>query len=184
MNIFEHLGHQHRIIGTTLDALHGYAAKVEAGVDPSHHDLTRFVLFFREYAHQRHRDAEEEVLFPLLTKHGFSMTVGPLAHIRQQHDEEGLLLVRLMKVAARRNLWSRDEASELCAVAREIVHFERVHLEKENELLFPKAQEQLTDEELEQAAKGLAKLEKKHGDAAWLEKLASELIADYVPKKD
>lgn len=182
MNIFEFLGHQHRVIGKTLDALHGYAAKVEAGTDPNHHDLTRFVLFFREFAHQRHQEAEEQVLFPLLTQHGFSLSVGPLAHIRQQHDEERQLLTRLMKVAARRNLWTRDDADELCAVARELVHFERVHLEKENELLFPSAKEQLTEAELQEAARGLAKLEQKHGDANWLEELAEELIADYVPK--
>ncbi len=182
MDLFSKLFAEHRLIGRVLDAFEAYLDAVDAAGTVNPHDFTRFVTFFREYADLLHHEREESVLFPALARHGFAENRGPLAHVRGEHRTERELMTRLLRIATRRDPWSQTQA--ISSIGRELVAFQRAHIAKENELLYPVAQREISPEGPALVARELAEFDEdrgRHGHTDWLEALGEELIGDYAP---
>lgn len=187
MELFAKLFAEHRLIGRVLDAFEAYLDRVEQGASVNQQDFTRFVVFFREYADLLHHEREETVLFPALARHGFAETRGPLAHVRTEHQTERALMSTLLRVAARRDPWSSKDERTIASVGRELVSFQRAHIAKENELLYPVARREIAPEGPALIARELAEFDEdrgRYGHVDWLEKLGEELVADYARSVD
>ncbi|MBK6695147.1 MAG: hemerythrin domain-containing protein [Myxococcales bacterium] len=179
--LFAHLEHEHRTIVDVMDAFARYLdlAKGDVAKAPAA-DLPRFLVFFREYVDLVHHEREERVLLPALTRHGFAAGTGPLAHIKEQHEHERQLLHELWRHGFRQGGCSPDD-EELQRLARAFIAFQRGHVSKEAQYLYPAAKTQLKDE------KGLLLAEDTRFDAeqdaygrrAWLERLVGELVTIY-----
>ena len=184
MDIFENLGDEHRIITRVLDAFTTYLDAVESKHDVDRHDLYRFVTFFSDFADSIHHAKEEGVLFVALERHGFAHNVGPLAHIREQHSYERALFARLKRAATDSQTWNDDKLGDLLRTGRELVDFERAHMKKEDELLYPAAKRELVGEAADGIDKSLARFERIHdveGYAGYLRQIADELAASHAP---
>lgn len=116
-------------------------AAVEAElIIPGDHDLAAFSTYLdSEVMH--HFTLEEQALFPPLARH-LGTTQGPLAMMEAEHAEFRELLQGLTD-AVRTGAHGAQRA-----IAGEIIELLRVHIHKEDHVLFPMAEHLLSAEEI------------------------------------
>lgn len=179
MDLFARLEHEHALIDSVAGALESFVYAVERDGSVNLHELIRFLTFLRGYADGLHHEREETVLLPTLRLSGFPLDGGPLGHIRDQHREEARLLLEVAKAACAPEPWGSPQVAHIASAARALTAFERSHMAKERELLFPVARKELAAH-AETLATAVARFERSREprfDPAWLEQLGRELVA-------
>jgi hemerythrin-like domain-containing protein len=137
MKALEYLRQEHRRIEQMLAALDAVADTLErSGTAPVF--AADLLDFFEQYADVGHHEKEERFLFPALARHG----VGPEGMIEaMEHQHEiGRVHVRDMRRhldRARRG--DRDAAAAFVTSARAFVELLRVHIQIEDDDLYPLA---------------------------------------------
>ncbi len=184
MDLFARLEQEHALIESVAGALERFAQSVEKDGSVNLHELIRFLTFLRGYADGLHHEREETVLLPTLSLSGFPLDNGPLGHIRDQHREEARLLLDIAKAACAPEPWSSPQVARIASAARALTTFERSHMAKERELLFPVARKELAAhaEVLATAAGRFERSREPRFDLAWLEQLGRELVAAHPPR--
>jgi hemerythrin-like domain-containing protein len=181
-DFFDTLVDEHRLILRTLDALEHFIANVEDGKPLDLVELNRFVVFLREFVELVHHEREESVLFPAMMKLGYSKAGAPIAHIHSEHQRERGLLFELRQAAVRVRPMSSAQHAHLVGLVRELIAFERKHIKKENELLYPTVKKELSGQTLEELTKKLWRgddPERRIVEDAWLRTLAAELVEEH-----
>lgn len=163
---------EHEVILRALALLERLGERLEAGRPVDRKALSWLVDFFRTFADRCHHGKEEQHLFPALERHGVPREGGPLGVMLQEH-EEGRGLVRVMAQG--------DERLTAEAI-RGYLALLRAHIDKENGVLFPLAEQVLPEEErralvhafqaVEQAVVGPGVHERLLGELARLEQEA------------
>jgi len=130
---------EHEVISKLLDGLASYARRL---VDPQARDadprdLAAFAQVFRGFADELHHEKEEEILLPILSRHGFHWSEGLLADVRTDHQRERYLMEVLGQAAECELAWTNEDRRSIAATALAFVRFEREHMQMENEQLFP-----------------------------------------------
>ncbi len=182
MDIFENLIDDHRLITLVLNALERFIRRAELSGKVDLVELNRFVVFLHEFADLIHHEREERILFPAMAKLGYAPNGAPLAHIRDEHVRERHLLFELRQVAVRASLEASAKKAHVIGVVRELVAFEREHIQKENELLYPTVKKEFSGKTLDELTRELwspADAEFRLVELAWLRSLADELIREY-----
>ncbi len=141
------LRHEHEVILRALAVLERAAARLAAGRPLDEAALADLVRLCRTFADRCHHGKEEDTLFPLLRAKGVG---SPLAVFLEEH-EEGRGYLRTVEGAA--------PAAERAAAARRYVGLLRDHIERENGVLFPMADEVLSPEEHAELARRYAEVE-------------------------
>jgi hemerythrin-like domain-containing protein len=100
-----------------------------------------------------HNEREEEVLFPMMERY-MPAQAGPTAVMRAEHRELWDLLGRLRAALS----GSAPDPAPVRATGLAVVDLLRRHIEKENAILFPMAQQMLSAEEMEEVARGMERL--------------------------
>lgn len=139
------LREEHRIIELVLGALEGMANLVaeERRLDVA--DAGRAIDFIRSFADKYHHAKEEDLLFVEMESVGFSPDAGPIAVMLYDH-ETGRNHVRQMARALEAHM-KHDEAAA-ATFARHASQFAallRAHIQKEDNILYPLADEALSD---------------------------------------
>jgi len=170
MKATEILMREHRLIERVLDALEAAAGQVSRG----HTLRPGFFLdaadFIAGFADGCHHHKEEDVLFGAM-----GGTVGPEAggvvEMMLAEHQEARFLTRSMREAARR-LEAGDETARVPLVtnAQRYVALLRDHIEKEDEMLFPMADELLTPQAQSQVIRGIERIEREEEAAGAPEK--------------
>jgi len=179
MDIFEVLGAEHARVAAVCDALDAFTKSIGEGAgDVDMHEAIRFVTFFRAFSDGLHHEREETVLWPFLKLVGFSITHGPLAHLHDEHIQQGKLVLELEKALSQKGPWRLGERKRLEQSAHALTTFERKHMSHERELLFPIAKKDLAGklQEIEVALKAFNQTRALRWDGPWLEALAEDLI--------
>ena len=143
----DELMEEHRLIERVLDALDTATRHLESGypVRPEFFlDAASFIAGFADGCHHR---KEEGVLFGTMIDCGLPPSEGPIDMFLDEHVQ-GRALTGGMRDAARR-LQSGDASARAAIIsnARRYVGLLRDHIIKEDELLFPLADEMLSDEQ-------------------------------------
>lgn len=130
---------EHQVILRVITALERGADQLERGgpVQPEFFtDAARFIKGFADGCHHR---KEEGVLFRAMQTHGMPVNGGPIGVMMAEH-EQGRMYTRGMAEAAER-LSRGDEPAraDVVANARGYAELLRQHIEKENGILFPMA---------------------------------------------
>lgn len=109
--------------------------------------MTNAVDFFRNFADKCHHGKEEKKLFPTLVEHGVPNEGGPVGVMLEEHTL-GRAFIRGMSEAAdqyaKGDLTARDA---LVSNTLGYVKLLREHIDKENGVLFPMADDVLDDHE-------------------------------------
>jgi len=141
MRLIDELRQEHALIETVLGSLLGFASLPAAGRAAAG-DGQAFVAFLRRYAGDWHHGREEAVLFEALaTEAGLPRERGPLpALVGQHHHLAGLLdeLAPLLERPA-----AAGEAVRLIELATAYARGLWQHIDAENSVLLPEAQERL-----------------------------------------
>ena len=141
------LRHEHEVILQALAVLERVADRLAAGRPVSEPTVSDLVQFLQTFADHCHHGKEEDQLFPAMRAKGAG---GPLAVFLEEHEEgRGYL----------RALASGASPTERATAARRYAAMLHAHIERENEVLFPMADELFTDEEHRALARAYADVE-------------------------
>lgn len=184
MHELESLIEEHRLITRLITALAEYAERTRREAFVEREDLANFTRFFKDFADGVHHEKEENILLPLLTRGGASWDHGVLAEVRREHRQERYLIEVLCYACERSGAWTKEDRRMVASTAFELVEFQRAHLRKENEGLFPEVLRRLDPAGRQQLATELRRFDaapRRREQLRELATLAEELIARYVP---
>jgi len=131
------LSDEHRVIERVLAAVERLT---ERPARESIESWKKALDFIRHFADQCHHFKEEQVLFPAMEEQGIPKDGGPVGMMLLEH-EEGRSYVRAMfEALAKIEAGDPSVQSELFENARQYLRLLREHIQKEDEILFPMAE--------------------------------------------
>ena len=145
MSPIQILMEEHRLIERMIGALSVYAKRVQGGEDLPRGDLEGFVRFIREFADAHHHGKEEDILFAAMTDQGMSKDMGPLAVMLAEHDEGRGYTASLAEVAAADGDWDEAQRTQLGWAATSYANLLLAHIQKEDQVLYPMADQMLPE---------------------------------------
>ncbi len=131
------LRHEHEIILRTLAVAERLGRALAAGEPVDRDALAWVVDFFRTFADRCHHGKEEQHLFPALERHGIPREGGPIGTMLDEH-EQGRRFLAAMGAGDDRTI-----AEAIHGYAQLL----RAHIDKENDVLFPMAEQILSEAE-------------------------------------
>ena len=139
------LQEEHEVINQVLDCLEKIAQQCEETGKLDVASAQDAVDFFRNFADRCHHGKEEAHLFPLLEKRGFSKDAGPTAVMRLEHDQGRACVKGMSEAIAAAKEHDPGAAKRFVTHAQAYVELLRQHIQKENQCLFPMANQALGD---------------------------------------
>ena len=170
---------EHTLILQALDALERKIAQVESGApaDPAY--FQKAVEFLRTFADKCHHGKEEHLLFKTMVERGFPREAGPIAVMLHEHDV-GRAFVRGIAEAAASPVVDGAAVRRMIENGRGFIQLLRDHIDKENTILFPMADNVLSPEDQAYLEKAFERFEAEETGAGVHEamlKLLEELKA-------
>lgn len=180
MKATEILIEEHRVIERVLNALEKAANRLSRGEDVYLRFFTGTTVFIKCFIDGSHHKKEEAVLFPALIENGLSKESGPVAVMLAEHEEGRRLAHMLRQSVERLQAGEVRKREAIVENATGYIKLLRLHIAKEDKILFPMAdkvipttqQEQILDafEQFERDDNGEGMHEKYYGLAGRLEK--------------
>ncbi|HEY6005867.1 MAG TPA: hemerythrin domain-containing protein [Anaeromyxobacter sp.] len=183
MDAIETLMNEHRVIEGVLDALVAFADEVRRKGATEKEELGRFVEFIRGFADACHHGKEEGVLFEAMVQHGFPRHGGPIAVMLHEHDEGRALVGSLKAFAEQLAPWSDADRQEIANASFGFSDLLRSHIQKEDGVLYPMAEQHLPPEVLERVSEDCERFEAEKtgsGEHERFHALAESLVARYA----
>jgi len=180
--VIETLMREHRFIEKVLGSLETFIGQLGAGQEGARRHIAEYAEFFREFADRCHHGKEEDQLFAALGDYGFPRDAGPLFVMVGEHNMGRSYVKVLSSIGAGEGPLTGDELSAVRESARAFIPLLRMHIQKEDEILFPAAERALPNRVLEKLARGFEEFERTNmgeGDHPRLHALGARLVADY-----
>ncbi len=149
MKATEILMQEHRLIEQVLDGLEEAAARLEDGeeIDPGFFiDAAEFVAGFADGNHHR---KEEDILFVAMTAKDMPADTGPVAVMLHEHEEGRRLTAGFRGAAEQMQNGDADAATDVIRNAFDYVNLMREHIIKEDNVLFPMANQVIAADEMQ-----------------------------------
>ena len=140
MKATEILMQEHRVIERVLEALELAAERLEKGdpIDPSF--FLQAADFIRGFADGCHHQKEEGVLFEAMEAAGMPTEQGPIAVMLSEHEQARAYTGGLREAAEKLQAGDDRSVSQVIQNARGYVRLLRDHIMKEDNVLFPMAE--------------------------------------------
>lgn len=180
--VIEILMHEHRFIEKVLGSLETFISRLGGNQEGVRQRVAEYAEFFREFADHCHHGKEEDQLFEVLGNHGFPRDAGPIFVMVGEHNIGRSYVKVLSSIGAGKGPLSDGE---LCAVrdnAHAFISLLRMHIQKEDLILFPAAERALPSHVLEALARGFEEFERSEmgeGGHLRLHALGVRLMAQY-----
>jgi hemerythrin-like domain-containing protein len=140
----EVLKHEHQIILMALDAVEREMRKIQAGEPVPEGRVEQMIDFIQNFADRCHHAKEENLFFARMQERGMPVEGGPIGVMLQEH-ENGRRMVRAAAEALRRlGTGDADASTALVGNLLDFVRLLRTHISKEDNILYPMADEILT----------------------------------------
>ncbi|MDX1388862.1 MAG: hemerythrin domain-containing protein [Acidobacteriota bacterium] len=178
---------EHRVIEQVLDSLETFAARVRRGADVPRDPIGRYAEFFAQFADRCHHGKEEDLLFEALRRHGLPESTGPIHCMLREHDMGRALVREMASIGAGAGALTADERERLCSAADQFTMLLRLHIRKEDHILFRLADQTLPADEIERLDRAFDKFETEEmGDGLHdrLHTIAAHLVQQYPPDAD
>ncbi len=159
MATLDSLTQDHQLISKVLDALDVFTQRIDGQKHLDREALTKFADFFVSFADIHHASKEEQVLFPMLERHGTRWDHGPLAEARREHRQERYFMRTMAQLAAQEADAGGGDLRFVVSELKEFVESMRAHLRKEDDEVFPLV------ESLDEQARSDLEARLKHFDA-------------------
>ena len=178
----ESMMQEHELIVEVLASLHALAGELADGGVVARQDLADFGRFFRDFADKCHHGKEEDRLFVKMEEAGFLHDSGPIAVMLAEHEAGRQAVRGLLAIGAGRGPLSQAERARAADYASEFVPLLYAHIQKENNILYPMAQQTIPPEEfdrLDQSCEAFDQAIRGQLDVAALKELAADLGRRY-----
>ncbi len=152
MKATEILMQEHRLIEQVLDCLEEAAGRLEDGeeIDPGFFiDAAEFIAGFADGGHHR---KEEDILFVAMTARDMPEDVGPVAVMLHEHEEGRRFTAGFRGAAERMHDGDADASAEVTRNAFDYVNLMREHIVKEDNVLFPMAEQIIAEDEIQRVS--------------------------------
>ena len=136
---------EHVSIQLMLDVLERVCSKLNAGQKVSQRHLEQILEFIKVFADQCHHGKEEGFLFPALEKVGIPRDDGPIGVMLAEHAMGRQYVKEMGEAIERYGRGDRTVVPALVSSARKYIELLNAHIEKENSVLFPMAEEHLPE---------------------------------------
>jgi hemerythrin-like domain-containing protein len=173
---------EHELIVEVLAALQAMAEKLAAGKEVARQDVADFGRFFRDFADKCHHGKEEDRLFVKMVEAGFPKDGGPIAVMLAEHDAGRQEVRGLLAIGSGSGPLSEAERARAIECAGQLVPLLYAHIQKENNILYPMAQDTIPPEEfelLDQSCEAFDQEIRGRIDVGELKALAAELMRRY-----
>jgi hemerythrin-like domain-containing protein len=180
--VIETLMREHRFIEKVIGSLETFVGQLGEGREGARQHIAEYAEFFREFADRCHHGKEEDQLFEALGNHGFPRDAGPLFVMVSEHNMGRSYIKVLGSIGAGEGPLSDAELGKVRESARAFIPLLRMHIQKEDEILFPAAERALPNAVLEDLAAGFEEFERANmGDGVHLRlhALGVRLMAEY-----
>jgi hemerythrin-like domain-containing protein len=170
---------EHALILEALDAIERKLSALEAGAALDRAYFEKAVQFLRTFADQCHHGKEENLLFKTMVDRGFPREAGPIAVMLHEHDT-GRSFIQGMAEGTAAAGTDPAAAKRIVENGRGYIGLLRSHIHKENNILFPMADNVLTPEDQARLGKDFERFEVEETGAglhAAMLKLLEELKA-------
>ena len=174
---------EHELIVEVLASLQAMADKLGAGEEVPRQDIADFGRFFRDFADKCHHGKEEDRLFVKMMEVGFPRDNGPLAVMFSEHDAGRKEVRGLIAIGSGSGPLSSSERAKVLNSVGEFVPLLYAHIQKENNILYPMAQNAIPPEEfkrLDESCKAFDREISAQIDPAALKALAAKLTRSYA----
>jgi len=160
MNAIKELLTEHEAVKMTLRILNRINQEIDKTTKiPNPEHLKQLFEFFSVFVDKCHHGKEEELLFPALERVGVSRENGPIGVMLKEH-QQGRDAVAEMKRALSQYLnGDAGAAQKLKRSADAYIALLNLHIDKENNVLFPMAVKHLSENKLAELKKGFDKIE-------------------------
>ncbi|MFQ5865080.1 MAG: hemerythrin domain-containing protein [bacterium] len=175
------LSEEHRIILSVLQCLEKIAAEAEEKGKLNSESANAAITFFRNFADRCHHAKEEDRLFGVMEKHGIPRQGGPIGVMLLEHDT-GRGLVRGMAQSVDEAAQGVHEAiQKFTENAHNFIALLRDHIDKEDQCLFPMADQTLDTEAADVLLSEFKKIESDAGGKRHSEyiEIAKQLCDQY-----
>ena len=143
MRCTDELKREHVHIKAGLHVLEAMAGLLERGGAVAEADLDAVVEFLSVYADRCHHAKEEDCLFPALLAKGMPKEGGPIGIMLEEHVTGRAFVAKLRDAISGRRAGRADASGGFVTAARGYVGLLREHIEKEDDMLFPMADDTL-----------------------------------------
>lgn len=147
MRCTEELKREHVHIKVALRILEAMAGRLERGASLPPSDPEALLEFLSVYADQCHHAKEEDCLFPALLAKGMPKEGGPIGIMYEEHVTGRGFVGRLREAVAGLRSGTGGAAAKFATAARGYVGLLREHIEKEDDMLFPMADDSMSRDE-------------------------------------
>ncbi len=152
------LKNEHDLILEALAAVERKVAAIQAGAAPDPSYFEKAVEFLRTFADRCHHGKEEDLLFKRMAERGFPVQGGPIAVMLHEHDLGRGYIHGIAEGAAK--MWTDGSAAaQIAENAQAYIALLRNHISKENNILFPMADQVLAAEDQDDLSRAFAKFE-------------------------
>lgn len=131
------LERDHRLLWGLTDALHAYITAMDTGRPLRRGDLSAIATGLKAVADYRHFEKEEELMLPMLVRHGFAYHLPILEHSQREHATLRYLIEVLYQSSERELNWTLDERQRISRVARQLIERQRRLSTRQEAGLFP-----------------------------------------------
>ncbi len=152
----QELMNEHRVIEKMLVVLAKGCERLDKGNEVDQQMFKDAVDFFRTFADKCHHTKEEKLLFEKMMERGVSGEVGPIAVMMREH-QDGRAHVKKLAGLTEDGLENRKG---IIRTGRAYVDLLSKHIQKEDNVLYPLANQVLETEDQEELEKGFEAVEK------------------------
>jgi len=143
------LKHEHQIILLVLDGVEQEAERIQETGAVRANKIAEMVDFFRSFADRCHHQKEEKLLFVRMQERGMPAERGPIASMLHEHDEGRALVSAVDEALPKAESGDPEAITAVQNSLRTYAAFLRAHINKEDQVLFPVADQLLTPEDQE-----------------------------------
>jgi len=136
------LREEHRAVKLMLRILNGVCVNIESGRSVKQENLEKLIELMRVFVDKCHHTKEEVYLFPEMGKAEISDSRELIASLKNEHEEGRRYVNRIEKVVS-----EKEEYRKLSAMvddSRAYIHLLSLHIDKEDNILFPMADANLS----------------------------------------
>lgn len=150
---------EHRVIERMLGILTTASNRLEKGQDIDPQLYLGAVDFLKNFADKCHHTKEEKLLFEKMMERGVSGEVGPIAVMMREHQDGRAHVKNLDKLSKEK--MSEKTREGLIKSSRAYVDLLSKHIQKEDSVLYPLANQILDKEDQKELEKGFEEVEEK-----------------------
>jgi hemerythrin-like domain-containing protein len=158
LNAIEELKHEHKIVLLVLDGVLKEIELIKETRTVNVDKIMRVIDFLKNFTDKCHHSKEEDHLFQRMIDRGMTGTNGPISVMLAEHTE-GRRLVKSIEDALPEAEKDPKAVESIQQDLGSYVVLLKAHIDKEDNILYPLAEELLTDQDMKELEEAFEKIE-------------------------